>query len=267
MNKWIGLLVLVILQTTLAACVELKDPDKGDDAPTVAPVQELAEKAPELLVKERMYIYQGQILTADEIQRLYNKKTADTAARYYSFHYGKIIFTAAGELFTMGNSVDITADEVESNGGNITTFPPENMKAALNTKGQGGGFVNLQFRQIEGQVAVNLRGQDGGDGMTNPGGSCHQMQVCPREGVGPLPEVDGIAGSVGQKGGDSGSLRLSGETQSFKIFSTYTAGHGGRGGAASAPCRCVYPGTGFFDFKDGNPGPNGPTGPDGAILK
>lgn len=258
MNKFISVILLVIVQLILGACVELRDPEKREDsqAPALVIAQESLK---DLIVDEEMYVYQDQILTMDQIERLTYKTVPDWTPGTQTLKYRRIVFSPQGKLFTLGNNLRLIAEELESDRGEILTFP-EGTKAPEGTAGLHGGFITLQIQHPQGQLFVTLRGEHGGDGR--PGlDTVYFSSTC--WSYTRMSDLNAKPGDPGQRGGDSGSLRLLTENQSlFDLRRRREFGRGGQGGKAGQPGRCSG-----IENRVGASAPDGKAGADGLILE
>jgi hypothetical protein len=131
------------------------------------------------------------------------KKLANT--RKLHFSYGSV-------LLTKGNSLTIRAQELQSDGGSILTFP-EDQTADPGKPGRSGGNIVIEAAQASGYLSVVMRGEKGGRGsfgFNNDNGL-------------------GGRGGSGFSGGNSGSLYL-GAMLGIKIAVKIIPGEGGTGG-------------------------------------
>lgn len=270
MKKFI-LICLALSTVALAACVEVRDPEE-DQIVSAPPViaAEPKEKKAELLIDEEMYVYQGQILTMDQIERLTYKRKQNWTPTHLTLIFGKIEITSRGKLYTMGNDVNLIVDEFASSRGQIETLPP-GTKAALDKPGMNGGYLMLQIGRGEGQLFVTMRGQEGGNGSATANNRFYhdvRQGMCPRPFD--ISQLNGIQGKPGRQGGDSGSFQVKGEIKDLDIRVHQEPGRGGAGGAPGQPGECVDEvsySTDYIHWTKGNPASAGSPGADGQALK
>lgn len=70
-------------------------------------------------------------------------------------------------LLILDHKVEITANELISDGGAIATYP-EGQKAKNDQTGKSGGELSLKVRVATGDLKIIMRGEDGGDGSKGP---------------------------------------------------------------------------------------------------
>jgi hypothetical protein len=74
---------------------------------------------------------------------------------------GRLIIPKGSKIVTNGTDIDITVEQIISDGGVIETFP-EGQAALLNTPGRAGGKVGIHARTGIGTLYVVARGENGG---------------------------------------------------------------------------------------------------------
>lgn len=76
----------------------------------------------------------------------------------------RVFLTNESKIQTNGFKIKVKADKFFSDGAEIFSFMP-NSKAPVQTDGVSGGFVEIKAKEARGHLQVNLRGQNGGDGV------------------------------------------------------------------------------------------------------
>jgi hypothetical protein len=76
----------------------------------------------------------------------------------------RVIFAKSGLLTTNGFNVVLHAQKIESDQGVIRTFAP-NQTAATGADGRNGGEIRIFAVEAHGQLAVEIRGENGGNGL------------------------------------------------------------------------------------------------------
>ncbi len=158
-----------------------------------------------------------------------------------------LIIRRGGALYTSDKSIAISVKDLVGENGKLGTFPAEST-APANTIGRSGGQINLEVKNIYGQISFELRGENGGvqkeippkklDRPMTPShlnGQCNQDNIENKNGkcVGKkgINGEKGYPGLQGMEGGNSGSLELTVNSMSKAIVSLlYFPGKGGRGG-------------------------------------
>lgn len=270
MKKWILKLSLLTAIINSIGCVEFKNPD--DEQPKEIPtVQTL--KAETLLVDEPLYLYDGQFL--NEVQ-MKQKSENLPSSKSYLFIYDEIQISDRGALYTMGHNVQIKTAHLISDNGIIATFPKD-LTASQGKNGRSGGHIFLNIEKAQGLLNIELRGENGGQGLpgNDPDNSLRGAYGKENECVGE-PGKQGYRGKPGYDGGDSGTLEI--KTTNEMDFSAPVnkypgqkgkGGIGGKGGERGLGGPMTKPGAFCLNLKlppaleDQSRGPVGDPGPDG----
>jgi hypothetical protein len=190
--------------------------------------------------------------------------------------YHRIFLEPGSVLTSMGFDLQVKATELIARGGLIQSFP-ENLKALQGLRGRSGGSLNLEFDSAQGELAIFLRGENGGDGGAGEAfeaGKIHS-QSC-YSGTDFNPDGDfGRNGQDGGMGGSSGKLKLFIKQNHDFVPHVFKqpglGGAGGRGGPGQkgglrgiqssskfgTKCEVIQQGK---DGPDGMPGAHGPSG-------
>ncbi len=165
------------------------------------------------------------------------------------------VFLAAGtKIQTNGFSLKVSAEKLYSENAEIFSFP-KGQKAALEKVGRHGGALRVASKEAVGHLRVELRGEEGGDGIDGqsftvraPNGASGSAGAhdCARalgaivrcwctSSPGPgLPGIDGVDGNPGTnagKGGNSGELFVEiSNDLGFSVNAQLEAGTSGRPG-------------------------------------
>jgi hypothetical protein len=192
-------------------------------------------------------------------------------------------------IITNGNNLTIQAVNIVG-GGSLIAFKPDERKPPAAATGQGGvaghpgGTVFLDVEGgIDGNLAVDLTGQDGGDGGPGgpgPGGQAGARGANAVEGLfdcrsGGGDGGPGGQGGQGQAGGNAGDGGHGGElivakaikAQEFRINRSLEGGSPGlpgQGGPGGPGGPGGEGGSGSLKCGGGHGGPQGPPGPVGA---
>jgi len=201
-----------------------------------------------------------------------------------------------GRIVTNGNTLRILAGRVNSDRGQIISFPPNNSRppdvapGVSGKAGADGGTVEIEADELVGRLTVELSGQNGGlggrglDGIPGSSGARGSDGVdhlfdCAQGGGDGRPGGDGAPGQQGAAGGAAGNggmLILRGGVRAQRNSIVFSApqgepgvggsgglggprGSGGQGGSGSVHCGGGHPG------PDGRQGPNGSPGAGGAV--
>jgi hypothetical protein len=78
---------------------------------------------------------------------------------------GRLIIPKGSKIVTNGKDIEISVDQIISDGGTLETFP-EGQTAAQNTPGRSGGQVKLRAKSGTGVLTVIARGETGGASTT-----------------------------------------------------------------------------------------------------
>lgn len=210
--------------------------------------------------------------------------------------FAKIYLTAQGSITLDGRSLQIEAQEIHSEDGLIRSFPM-GAKTDAGKSGRAGGFVQIKASKATGHLRVEMRGENGGDGVlanlpdaklkgaTGAGGeagtlgsqtgnegmlekwSCAKQ---PGHGLAGEKGRQGYSGGNGQRGGASGHLSVEiTKDEGFTLLATTEAGQGGAGanggeggeGGDGGPAGALPYARGLAYFVcDQFPGPKGPKG-------
>jgi|GEM_PF-5050803 len=161
--------------------------------------------------------------------------------------YGRIYLGRNTKLFTDKDWVLLEADEIISENAQIVAAPlGAASKAKVNESGKRGAFIELRAQKITGQLHVEIRSQDGGDGLpAEPwlhdavgfeslesvlAGNNFQY-IAPLKGKTGQP---GHEGKPGQNGGDGGTLKImAGDMKNLMLTHSIIPGLKGNGGIGS----------------------------------
>ena len=192
-------------------------------------------------------------------------------------------------IVTNGYRLVIQAAEVISDDGQIVAFdPPRKAKDGSSPSqngenGASGGNVELHAAVLRGNLTVDLRGQDGGDGAAGAPGVAGSRGLSGSSGVSGVfgcqsgggngsrggDGSPGGRGGDGGKGGNAGNLILDIKNMSAAhINPNLDAGLGGRpgpGGPGGGPGQGGEGGSGSGFCSGGSPGQPGQPGPSGAL--
>ncbi len=170
--------------------------------------------------------------------------------------FTKIYLTAQGSITLDGRSLQIEAQEIHSEDGLIRSFPI-GAKAKQGKVGRSGGVIEIKAVKATGHLRVEMRGENGGDGVPaqapdeklkgatgttgdagTPGGQIgmegflNKMSCTKQPGRGGPGEKghQGNPGGDGQRGGASGHLSVNiTQDAGFTLLATTEAGQGGAG--------------------------------------
>jgi|GEM_PF-2247291 len=238
--------ILAVLTTVLSGCIEVKN---GEEEPTVPAMVEVQSEG-RRVIDEPMYLYEGRFLTKTELDyELYkNPAGKKNATRDYEFSFTDLEITENGVLYTLGNNVRLHVQNLKTNNGTIVTFP-EGATAVQGQNGRHGGHIFLHAQTAQGNLKVQLRGENGGRGVNGKApdaslkgvngapGICTMMNsvLVPVPGKPGGKGLKGYPGGSGGRGGDSGSLEImitNGEGFSHQVEKI--PGLGGKGGSGGA---------------------------------
>lgn len=216
MKKRIGIIAAVAV-TQLCGCIELRDKNKSAqnaDIPPVVAVQKFSDQ----VVDEEMFIYDGKILNAQDLEKAKreNAEIKKVVKNDFDLKFDRLTITDRGVLYTLGNNVRFHVHDFKANSGAIATFP-EGQTAANDQEGRSGGYILLDVDQAEGFLNIFMRGERGGKGSDGAppdaslkGHRGENADSC----AAPNPKVKGENGNKGHnglsggKGGDSGALEV-----------------------------------------------------------
>ncbi len=201
----------------------------------------------------------------------------------------KLTLMNGARIITNGNGLDLQVADLEVTGGGIYSFSPEDLDphdAATGTVGMNGldgGAVRLDVaKPIDGQLVVNLAGQNGQRGGQGPQGAGGAPGARGQNGVDGLfdcrsgggdggrgePGAQGSNGMQGGAGGNGGVLSIQESLyKASNIRFSAPPGHGGAGGAGGAGGPGGpggEGGSGSVHCGGGHGGPAGPEGPPGS---
>ncbi|KHD89722.1 MAG: hypothetical protein OM95_01205 [Bdellovibrio sp. ArHS] len=269
--------LLVVLLVPLWGCVEVKDKEPG-----AAPEIQEAVAVPEyedLTIAEDLYLYQGQFLSADELQNQGRAEELSRQSEAYSFRFRKLTFTSSGRLFTMGHKLTLQLDELVSDNGQVATFP-EQAVAPQGHNGRHGGHIYIAAKNASGFMTITLRGEKGGLGLAGPDPdtalkgtrgvdadkikclSLRKEEFC-YSGPG-NPGLKGYPGGQGGSGGNTGTLSL--EVKANDVFQPQIyriVGPGGDGGPGGLGGEGGDGGHSYRKNPREGAGHQGPRGPQG----
>lgn len=211
-------IILILLPMLVVSCIEVRDPATVDET---AQVQEF-ETLEDFLIDEPMYLLEGKILTEKKINILeatMGRPLTENPSTI-KLKFRKLTFTENGSLQIFSNDVFIEAEEIESNGGRIYTYP-EHIKAHDNTPGRDGGHINFWAKFGSGRLFLDFIGEGGGDGVSVQQGLLVTEPPCDYR--------KGTAGANGQPGGKSGHIaaNVENERTPFEMIVRPIAGKGG----------------------------------------
>jgi hypothetical protein len=201
-----------------------------------------------------------------------------------------LVLDEGAVLITDGKNVNLTMNELVSNGGKIVTFDSEVPYVPTpNEAGKSGGIINLVTKKARGSITFELRGLPAGiqthaqaDQFQFPavdpalnGQNVDQLKRCrPNVGNGRQGHkgLIGYQGLKGFKGGDAGLLLFrSLDQNSLKIHVLPLPGNGGTGGPGGkgGPGGAGGKGGTWWQYMVGNgvcqDGPQGPPGDQGVL--
>lgn len=107
---------------------------------------------------------------------------------------GRIYISKDARLLTKQFNLTILADTIKAEGGLITNFANGESQKAIATQGLNGGNILIQAKYATGNLAIEMRGQNGGEGKSSVMGAIGSTQQC-------------FPGSGGD-GGNSGELKI-----------------------------------------------------------
>lgn len=156
----------------------------------------------------------------------------------------RVFFLNGGTLTTNGYNVLLKAQVIDSDHGRIRTFADQ-ATAATETDGKSGGIIRIFTKNASGDLAVELRGENGGAGSATGG------------------VRNGDAGS----GGDAGKLYLDSQsTNGLRVTHMIQAGAGGIGAKAIAGSSiCIMGGCHAGEFLTTPGRKAGHNGADGQV--
>lgn len=160
-----------------------------------------------------------------------------------------LILENSSTLYSRDINVELKVKKLISNYGRIATFPFGFEDTTLdNDNGLSGGKIKIHATEAHGTIAFDLRGLNGGKQTNKPekreplprdpnlDGKCpsriHEFELNPAlcTGKDGHKGLKGHAGFQGMKGGNSGSLNLTIDTNFLQIAVQYYPGLGGQGG-------------------------------------
>jgi hypothetical protein len=175
---------------------------------------------------------------------------------------GRVFFYESGYITTNGFTFILKAGQLLGNSGTIRSFG-RGSKAGIGQAGRSGGNIRIFAKTASGQLKVEMRGQNGGDGAK--GADCKDWSKCPQA---PIEyKTNGLAGfpgGDGMSGGNSGTFQIK-LTEAHQLLVLVTAeyglgGAGGIGGAGTAKAPDL-------NMQEGPPGKNGANGPSGVMER
>lgn len=241
-----SLIVLVGCVLSLNACVEVRD---KDDENKPAPAMHVAASG--LVIDEDMYVYDGKILDADDLEKemKLNEFQKKSVSSDVELSIEDLTITENGKLYTQGQNVFLHVQNLKSSKGQIFTFP-ENETAKDGHNGRSGGHLLLDLKSAQGVLKIQMRGENGGRGLDAPppdeklrgrrgvditvelfNGICSGGPIsadCGQGGKG----LKGYPGGSGGDGGNAGTLEIRLEDKSeFINMVDRIPGHGAPGGS------------------------------------
>jgi hypothetical protein len=169
----------------------------------------------------------------------------------------KLVLSENAFIVTNGNNLIIKAQEIISLGGKILSFDEKNKSAQISTSGKSAGTVYISSRNAQGDLEINLDGQNGGDGT---------------HGVNAQKFSLATDGGAGADGGNGGILRYNLPTNNkinLKVsIKAGLKGHGGKGGLGGNFTLCHKDlGCDNLDHPAGKHGVDGQDGSYGKICE
>jgi len=171
---------------------------------------------------------------------------ATTTERVHNKNIDILIIQDGGEIFTQGGDISIKANILISKNGKITTYTDREVLSTPDlTPGKDGGRIQLVVEKGYGDLAINLRGTNGGKQTKIPvrppqahagaDGSCSTRQTNCDGGKG-AKGYPGTEGFKGLPGGESGAAFVNVISKSdFEVSFIYSPGEGSDGGMPSEP--------------------------------
>ena len=211
----------------------------------------------DLKVPKDLVIDQKLDLQEKSTQDLLMLTAEDLSSTININSFARIYFTAGGILNLNGKSMQVEAAEIHSENGLIQTFTP-GAKADDGRPGQSGGTVQIKALRAFGNLKIEMRGQNGGDGLAAkpadlalkgaPGAAGEPGEInnertldewgqyrvgckkVPGRGLQGHKGFQGYPGGHGQKGGDTGSATLDfSDSKDFAVLILPIVGQGGQG--------------------------------------
>lgn len=279
----------ILVCANLIGCVEFKDTDEEQTSQPGTPTHTMVrvQKGDKLLVDRPLYVYEGKLLSEEEFE-IYRKAGEEDAGQIkdVEFQFEEVQFLENGALYTMGANVRIHAKKLNSERGKIVTFP-EGQKARQGVPGRSGGHIFLNIGTATGELAIEMRGENGGDalpakapdenlkgakGEDGEDGLCvgFKLKRTPTDGKPGGRGLTGYPGNDGQKGGDTGTLEILIKTPNQFTQSVEKnpgdggvrslGGAGGEGGEGGSPGSYIQK----VICPAAKPGPQGPSGDPGS---
>lgn len=210
--------------------------------------------------KEKSLMGQWEIRTPLDI--LLDQKTLETfltktGDKKIKAH--RVFLEKDGQLLTQGQDLFIETNELFADKSEISTFNT-NQKAPPDVDGRSGGNIFLKAKRAHGVLAINMRGEDGGDGtdgvpypdragqgakgenglcigVDTPRRFVWDCEKKPRPGGKGLPGADGRPGTNGGNGGSTGlcKVEIAEQSPDFLVNIFKTEGNPGTPGHASLP--------------------------------
>lgn len=200
--------------------------------------------------------------------------------------YDRLILKKGARFQTEGANVRIDIKELVSEDAVIATFSPDTT-AEKRKSGRAGGHLELHVGKATGNLTVELRGENGGDGEAGaePVASMKGAQGAPgMDWIGGFgyssviyipsagnPGAQGFQGESGFPGGNSGSadIQISDDSE-LSLSVARIPGRGGAGGSGGAGGEGGEGGIGgqrgdLNRFPNGAMGPQGSQGPVGTV--
>ncbi|QDK37924.1 hypothetical protein [Bdellovibrio sp. NC01] len=107
---------------------------------------------------------------------------------------GRIYISKDAKILTKQFNLTIIADTIKAEGGLITNFADGESQKAIATNGLKGGNISISAQKASGNLAIEMRGQNGGEGKSAVMGAFGSTQQC--------------FSGPGGNGGNSGELKI-----------------------------------------------------------
>lgn len=259
MKKFILFLCSMMVLLVQVGCIEVRDENEDPETvspqapvvPKMVPPAEDEHKLERVVIDGEMFVVQGQIMSRKELDYSLYKSGSSTLPRKtedFEFHIKEMVFNEGAILYTLGHRVRLHVDRLIAAQGRIHTFPA-GTKAPLNVPGRSGGHLFLNVGKAEeGRLYIEMRGENGGDGLAGPApdaslkGTDGRNSIQARCSGGKIPKNQvggdggpgkkGYPGGDGASGGSSGTLEIKIQSGDLFAYQFYKyPGVGGRGGA------------------------------------
>ena len=286
-SEWIKLSHQIWIDEKVKAGDEINYEFRSNNQGHIIPFDEIDLKIPKDLVVDRAMDFSQK-----EFSQLFTENQNGLVLKQFA----KIYLTAQGSITLDGRSLQIEAQEIHSEDGLIRSFAP-GAKAADGKTGRSGGVIEIKTAKATGHLRVEMRGENGGDGIPaaapdaklkgaqgaagepgTPGGQIGDGGMfarasCAKKPTRGLPGDKGHQGNPGgngQRGGASGHLSVEiSKDEGFTLLATTEVGQGGVGasggeggeGGDGGPAGALPYSRGLLMYEcDQFPGPKGAKG-------